>query len=162
MSLGSAFLAGAFCFLRKTGPEKSHVSRVGVPSRGFCFLRKTCPEKNYVSGVGYIRIGSMRFLSCRSVRVGSGARTNGPPPYDLWKCCPFAERAVWNRPILLIGQPRLRQDDGHHGELVHSSSDICDSSGSAMLTTCAIQVFTRPAGVGTSQIWHPPTYWIWP
>ena len=76
MSLGSAFLAGAFvfrenhvqrksyvsrvavpsrgsCFPRKKAcPDKSYVSRIGVPSRGSCFLRKTCPGQSHVSRVG--------------------------------------------------------------------------------------------------------------
>ena len=51
-----------FCFLRITCPEKSYVSRVAVPSRGFCLPRKTCPAKNLISWVGYIGIGSFPFL----------------------------------------------------------------------------------------------------
>ena len=38
MSLGLPFLAGALVFLgKKTCPDKSYVSRIGVPSRGFVF-----------------------------------------------------------------------------------------------------------------------------
>ena len=40
------------CFPKKKAcPGKGDPSRIGVPSRGFCFLRKTCPEKNHVSRV---------------------------------------------------------------------------------------------------------------
>ena len=73
MSLGSAFLAGAFVF-RENMSRKSYVSQVAVPSRGSGFPRKKAyPGKDDPSGIGVPSRGS-RFLS-RAVQKHVHQRT---------------------------------------------------------------------------------------
>ena len=119
MSLGLAFLAGAFvlrenrsrknyvsriavpsrglCFPRKKAcPGKNDVSRIGVPSRGFCFLRKTCPEKSYVSRVGVPSRG-VCFLrkACPEKSYVSRVAVPSRGFCFLKKTCPGKKLCIW-------------------------------------------------------------------